>query len=811
MPTVLGLEGSANKVGAGLVRDGRVLSNRRATYVTPPGHGFAPGPTGRHHRGAVLGLVADALREAGLGPRDIDAVAFTRGPGMGAPLAVVAVVARTLAQLWDRPLLGVNHCVGHIEMGRLLARARDPLVLYVSGGNTQVIAFSRRRYRIFGETLDIAVGNCLDRFARVLKISNDPSPGYNIEQMAKRGSKLVELPYVVKGMDVSFSGLLSHVEAVAPRLLATGEATAEDLCFSLQETAFAMLVEVTERAMALTRAPELLLVGGVGCNRRLQEMLQEMCDARGARLCASDERFCVDNGAMIAQAGWEMLRTGQVTDIARSGVTQRACWEPPLPPPGDTEGTMEGTPEGTPSVTSSVTSSMTSSEETPPEELQELKLELVAAVCCSLVPGADPERPGAPLRQRLEELCQRLAPHDPRFPLKVALFARRDLGLRSVSCLLLALAAGSPWSRPHLRHFLGAVTLLPSDWLAVPRLYQSLAPDPMALAPLPRALRDALAAAFASFDLHQLGKYRGRPGKRPRGRGRSRPQTQSQSQTQRPRRPRRGTAEKPPLPPSLFSLRSLVRRLHIREPAQHVAALLGRRPPGCDPSRPRPRLAPPLTWERALSAGGRGRVPRGATWERLIAAGAVPMLALLRNLRGMLRAGLRPQTLQRIVGRLRDPEAVGRSRVPPSQFLRALEALLGSEPEEGVPRGRGRQLRRRRSRPAPPQLLGALSEAARVAAARLPPLPHGAHLLLRPGGTPRATPPWDSSPTLAAIWELVESGEEVSTLLILSPAPDLPAANEALLCLRSRQPAPCASSTSRHAPSTSIGPPGAAP
>ncbi|EOA93873.1 Putative O-sialoglycoprotein endopeptidase [Anas platyrhynchos] len=136
---------------------------------------------------------------------------------MGAPLAVVAVVARTLAQLWDRPLLGVNHCVGHIEMGRLLARARDPLVLYVSGGNTQVIAFSRRRYRIFGETLDIAVGNCLDRFARVLKISNDPSPGYNIEQMAKRGTKLVELPYVVKGMDVSFSGLLSHVEVRTPK------------------------------------------------------------------------------------------------------------------------------------------------------------------------------------------------------------------------------------------------------------------------------------------------------------------------------------------------------------------------------------------------------------------------------------------------------------------------------------------------------------------------------------------------------------------------------------------------------------------
>ncbi|XP_074787144.1 tRNA N6-adenosine threonylcarbamoyltransferase isoform X1 [Athene noctua] len=323
MPTVLGLEGSANKVGAGVVRDGVILSNRRATYVTPPGHGFAPGPTGRHHRGAVLGLVAAALSDAGTRPRDLDAVAFTRGPGMGAPLAVVAVVARTLAQLWGVPLVGVNHCVGHIEMGRLLGRAPDPLVLYVSGGNTQVIAFSRRRYRIFGETLDLALGNCLDRFARTLRISNDPSPGYNIEQLAKSGHRLLDLPYVVKGLDVSFAGLLSHLQAITPKVLATGEATPEDLCFSLQETAFAMLTEVTERAMALTRARHLLLVGGVACNLRLQEMLQDMCRARGAELCPTDHRFCVDNGAMIAQAGWEMLRAGQVTELDQSGITQR--------------------------------------------------------------------------------------------------------------------------------------------------------------------------------------------------------------------------------------------------------------------------------------------------------------------------------------------------------------------------------------------------------------------------------------------------------------------------------------------------------
>nr|XP_060636117.1 tRNA N6-adenosine threonylcarbamoyltransferase [Anolis sagrei ordinatus] len=323
MPVIIGFEGSANKIGIGIVRDGEVLSNPRRTYVTPPGQGFLPSDTARHHRSCVLAVLQEALREAGLKPKDIDAVAFTKGPGMGAPLVTVAIVARTVAQLWGKPLLGVNHCVGHIEMGRLVTSAQNPTVLYVSGGNTQVIAYSEHRYRIFGETIDIAVGNCLDRFARVLKISNDPSPGYNIEQMAKRGQKLVELPYTVKGMDVSFSGILSHIEEVAHKMLSAGECTPEDLCFSLQETLFAMLVEITERAMAHTGSQEALIVGGVGCNERLQQMMEIMCQERGAKLFATDERFCIDNGAMIAQAGWEMFRSGQITSLEDSWITQR--------------------------------------------------------------------------------------------------------------------------------------------------------------------------------------------------------------------------------------------------------------------------------------------------------------------------------------------------------------------------------------------------------------------------------------------------------------------------------------------------------
>ncbi|CAM9230498.1 unnamed protein product [Ectocarpus fasciculatus] len=171
---------------------------------------------------------------------------------MGGPLRSCAVVARMLSLLWKKPLVPVNHCVAHIEMGRVATKCADPVVLYVSGGNTQVIAYADRRYRIFGETIDIAIGNCLDRFARVLGLSNDPSPGYNIEQLAKRGTKFIELPYIVKGMDVSFSGILTYVEKEAKQKLESGLATAEDLCYSLQETLFAMLVEITERAMAHT-------------------------------------------------------------------------------------------------------------------------------------------------------------------------------------------------------------------------------------------------------------------------------------------------------------------------------------------------------------------------------------------------------------------------------------------------------------------------------------------------------------------------------------------------------------------------------
>lgn len=361
----LGCEGSANKLGIGIIshpapdasfltspgtaedpkdrpqqEGAKVLSNVRHTYNSPPGTGFLPKDTAAHHRAHFCAVALDALAAAGVrSPRDeIDCIAYTRGPGMGGPLTSVAVAARTLALLWGREdhVVGVNHCVGHIEMGRSITGAHNPVVLYVSGGNTQVIAYAEQRYRIFGEALDIAVGNCLDRFARTIMIPNDPAPGYNIEQLARRasGSVLHDLPYAVKGMDCSFSGILARVDDLAAQMVAgrkvktaDGDAeveiTKEDLCFSLQETVFAMLVEITERAMAHVGSNQVLIVGGVGSNVRLQEMMGAMARDRGGSVFATDERFCIDNGIMIAHAGLLAYESGFRTPLEDTTVTQR--------------------------------------------------------------------------------------------------------------------------------------------------------------------------------------------------------------------------------------------------------------------------------------------------------------------------------------------------------------------------------------------------------------------------------------------------------------------------------------------------------
>ena len=312
----LGIEGTAHTVGVGIV-DGscRVLANVYG-MIKPEKGGIHPREAANHHAEAVVPLLQKALDVAGIGPDAVDIIAFSQGPGLGPCLRTVATAARALALTLRVPIVGVNHCVAHLEIGRGTTECEDPALLYVSGGNTQVIAFARGRYRVFGETLDIGIGNMLDKFGREVGL---PFPsGPILEKLARDGSTLLPLPYSVKGMDVAFSGMFT-----AALGLRRDGARLEELAFSIQEVAFAMLTEVTERAMAHIGKDEVLLGGGVARNRRLQEMVGRMASDRGARMFVPPGDLCIDNGAMIAWTGLEMHRAGVRMSLDDTVVDQR--------------------------------------------------------------------------------------------------------------------------------------------------------------------------------------------------------------------------------------------------------------------------------------------------------------------------------------------------------------------------------------------------------------------------------------------------------------------------------------------------------
>ncbi len=312
---VLGIEGTAHTIGAGVVDDKSVLSSVTSVY-RPESGGIHPREAAVHHSENAHLVISEALRKADVSISDVDLISFSMGPGLGPCLRVVATAARALAISHNKEILGVNHPLGHVEIGRFLSGANDPVMLYVSGGNTQVIAHKNGRYRVFGETTDIGLGNMLDKLARDLGF---PFPGGpKIESLSRSGKKLLDLPYSVKGMDTSFSGIYT----AAKRYREKGEKL-EDICYSLQETSFSMLVEVTERALDYLGKDEVLLAGGVARNARLREMFSIMAEETGAVVHLTDPEYCMDNGAMIARAGQLMYANGARQSIDETSVQQR--------------------------------------------------------------------------------------------------------------------------------------------------------------------------------------------------------------------------------------------------------------------------------------------------------------------------------------------------------------------------------------------------------------------------------------------------------------------------------------------------------
>jgi N6-L-threonylcarbamoyladenine synthase len=314
----LGVESTAHTFGCSVVDShGKVLSDSRDIYKAPEGSGIHPREASRHHIEVSSDILKQSLQSAGVSmKKDIDIVGYSAGPGLGPCLRVGAVVARTVAGFYKKPLVPVNHALGHVELGATLTGASDPLVLLVSGGHTMTLAFSHGRWRVFGETLDITVGQLLDQFGRSLGFS---SPcGGRIEQLASQSQgQYLQLPYIVKGNDVSFSGLLTAAAKLAL------EKSQNDVCYSLQETAFAMLAEAVERALSFTGKKEMMIVGGVAANKRLVQMLEAACSRQGANFFACPIKFAGDNGAQIAWTALQEYRaTKNHVEIEESFVQQ---------------------------------------------------------------------------------------------------------------------------------------------------------------------------------------------------------------------------------------------------------------------------------------------------------------------------------------------------------------------------------------------------------------------------------------------------------------------------------------------------------
>jgi len=313
----LGVESTAHTFSCAILekkgKQGKILSDVRKIYRPPEGEGIHPREASRHHVENSAIVLSECLQEAGVTIKDLDIISYAAGPGLGPCLRVGAIVARSLASYYNIPIYPVNHAIGHIELGKLLTGAKNPLVLLVSGGHTMLLAFLNKQWRVFGETLDITLGQLLDQFGRSLGFA---SPcGKNIEDLALSTSNYILLPYSVKGNDVSFSGLLSATKSIVQKSKA-------DACFSLQETAFAMISETVERALSFTSKKELLIVGGVAANKRLSEMLQDVCKRHGCKFFVTPQKYAGDCGSQICWTGLLESQVKKGVSLEKTFVTQ---------------------------------------------------------------------------------------------------------------------------------------------------------------------------------------------------------------------------------------------------------------------------------------------------------------------------------------------------------------------------------------------------------------------------------------------------------------------------------------------------------
>ncbi|WP_345829020.1 tRNA (adenosine(37)-N6)-threonylcarbamoyltransferase complex transferase subunit TsaD [Erwinia sp. HDF1-3R] len=327
---VLGIETSCDETGIAIYDDrAGLLANQLYSQVKLHADygGVVPELASRDHVRKTVPLIQAALKEAGLQASDIDAVAWTAGPGLVGALLVGATVGRALAFAWGVPAIPVHHMEGHLLAPMLEDNppAFPFVALLVSGGHTQLISVTAiGEYTLLGESVDDAAGEAFDKTAKLLGL--DYPGGPMLSKMAQQGiEKRFVFPRPMTdrpGLDFSFSGLKTFA-ANTIRGNSDDDQTRADIARAFEDAVVDTLAIKCKRALEQTGFKRLVIAGGVSANRTLRTKMAEVMKARGGEVFYARPEFCTDNGAMIAYAGMVRLRSGTEAEL---GVTVRPRW-----------------------------------------------------------------------------------------------------------------------------------------------------------------------------------------------------------------------------------------------------------------------------------------------------------------------------------------------------------------------------------------------------------------------------------------------------------------------------------------------------
>ena len=319
---IIGIETSCDETGVALVRapgNDRPVLGGQALHsqidLHAPYGGVVPELASRDHIRRVLPLLRQVLAEADTALHDVDAIAYTRGPGLAGALLVGAGIACSIAAALSRPAMGVHHLEGHLLSPFLSA---DPpafpfVALLVSGGHTQLLRVTDvGRYELLGDTIDDAAGEAFDKSAKLLGLGYPGGPA--LARLAEFGDPhAYALPRPLlnrQSLDFSFAGLKTAVRNHAARLDSTCEQARADLAAATQEAIVDVLVRKSIAALEATGLERLVVAGGVGANASLRERLVRECEKRQVRVFFPELALCTDNGAMIALAAAMRLQRG---------------------------------------------------------------------------------------------------------------------------------------------------------------------------------------------------------------------------------------------------------------------------------------------------------------------------------------------------------------------------------------------------------------------------------------------------------------------------------------------------------------------